>query len=69
MTHNKTKKKLGPWEGICCESCWNATEKKCVCRKCDGRNHGKGVTKKYGKIDDFLKGDNEEQPQLEGQKL
>lgn len=52
-TAEKTKgKKLGPWDGICCEACWNAEEEKCTC-KCGGANHGRGKTQKYEKLDDF----------------
>lgn len=36
------KEEVGPWSGICCKSCWNATEDKCVCH-CLGENHGKGL--------------------------
>ncbi|MCS7114056.1 MAG: hypothetical protein N0A00_01385, partial [Candidatus Bathyarchaeota archaeon] len=44
---------VGPWEGVCCEACWFAKEEKCVC-KCGGRNHGRGLTGKYEKLEDFL---------------
>lgn len=45
-------KKIGPWNGICTQACWFAVERKCICR-CNGSNHGRGVSKKYGKLDDF----------------
>ena len=45
-------KKIGPWTGICTQKCWFAAEKKCVC-KCGGCNHGRGLSLKYRKLDDF----------------
>lgn len=39
-----------PFDGICCESCWNAREEECVCR-CGGANHGKGLTGKFSKLE------------------
>lgn len=30
-----------PWEGICCEACWNAKGKRCRC-SCGGAFHGIG---------------------------
>jgi len=38
-----------PWDGICCEACWNATEEKCVC-SCGGTNHGRGKSGNYEKL-------------------
>jgi len=34
-----------PWENVCCESCWNAKNKRCIC-KCNGRYHGLGSQKR-----------------------
>lgn len=30
-----------PWNGICCEACWNASGERCQCR-CGGTYHGAG---------------------------
>jgi predicted RNA methylase len=64
----KMKPKVGPWNGICTEKCWYAEEKKCVC-KCEGANHGRGVSKEYGKLDDFNETENESTKALEGREL
>ena len=44
--------KLGPWKGICSFACWYALEERCRC-KCGGVNHGRGISLKYRKLDDF----------------
>ena len=40
-TEAHNRKKPAPWDGICCEACWNAAEDDCTCR-CGGRHHGRG---------------------------
>jgi len=47
-------KKVHPtlWDGVCCETCWNAGEDLCVC-KCGGTNHGKGLNHDHECLDDF----------------
>lgn len=36
-----TGKQQAPWDFICCEACWNATEERCTCH-CGGTFHGAG---------------------------
>jgi len=48
------RKHPGPFDGICCESCWNAKEEECI-RRCGGVNHGRGLTGKFSKLDAFEK--------------
>ena len=55
-TGNK-KKKPAPWDGICCETCWNATKENCVCR-CGGANHGRGKSGDYVKLEGFEDAEN-----------
>ena len=42
-----------PWDNICCEACWTASQERCVCR-CGGEFHGvgnpKGEKKKNQKL-------------------
>lgn len=46
LTESIRKKEVGEWTKVgCCEACWNATEKACVC-SCGGLRHGGGVTQK-----------------------
>lgn len=39
--HISSNNPAKPWTGICCEQCWNATQKRCVC-SCGGAFHGMG---------------------------
>lgn len=47
----KRLRKSNPWTGVCCESCWNALEERCVCR-CGGAHHGEGLKGKDQRLDE-----------------